>query len=325
MSILFVVYSLVVISPWDVLGFNPSLKPLAKPCSMTRSQDCRMQSLYASSSILVDSILTSPATSPLDDLSSSVEELESQYEPTIEGRVELFGDYRVEQTFNPKDERMNNAAGGKWVRENSITGKLCKVDGLFQNIIRDDADGSTLAINLVLLSLLSRLICFTVVLKGACTFLEKEERNVIANKRETPGGLGNNVVRANFDSPMFRVSLLGYRSPLGITLRLGPRSSVILDASYCDERLRIGKGASGVKFVLRREREGWMKDMWRRVLGSRLIVGKKGVVGMIGATGGALLRGKGVVKKIFGGISIAAALVIIKSKGEIDEGEQREV
>ena len=279
---------------------------------------------------LVDMILKNPQDADMEELCSRVDELEADYSATVEGRDALFGDYVVERTFNSKNlGKTSDAAGGKWVRKNSLTSMLGKLDGLYQNVVKDDNPNrtcTTLAINQVLLSLLCRLICFTIVLRGECDFLSAVEREEIASSRSTPGGLSANAVRAKFGSPMIRISLLGYRSPLALVLRLGPRSSVILDASYCDDRLRVGKGASGVRFILRKVTRVSEAGLWMKVVNSKLVVGKKGIVGGLFAAGTTMLTfGGGRWKKVVGGIAVTAALAVVKSTGGLEEGEQGEV
>jgi hypothetical protein len=36
---------------------------------------------------------------------------------------------------------------------------------------------------------------------------------------------------------------------LGISLRIGPESSVVLTTTYLDERVRLGKGSRGSRFI----------------------------------------------------------------------------
>ncbi|GMI18124.1 hypothetical protein TrLO_g1546 [Triparma laevis f. longispina] len=277
------------------------------------------------SGALRSDLLTNTNDIPIGNLISEVDSLESSYMATPESRSDLYGDYAVLRTFNPSSPNPNssNAAGGKWVRSNGITGRFFKVEGLFQNIVKEE--GKPSAVNLVLLSFLSRLLCITVVLKGDCSFLTSSEITEIVSKRKTPNGLTSNSVRASFNSPMFRLSLLGYRSPFGVTFRLGPSSKVILDASYVDSKLRIGKGASGVRFILQRVTEGFKKDLWIPVVNSRFVVGKKGIIGGLMSAGLGLIFKGGRGLKVLGGLCVGFATVIVKSTGGIEEGKQAEV
>ena len=177
----------------------------------------------------------------------------------------------------------------------------------------------------MLLSILSRFICVAVVLKGECKFLSETERSEIVQKRKTDGGLTSNTVRAEFGSPMLRISLFGFKSILGITAMIGPTSKVILDASYVDDKLRVGKGASGVRFLLKRCVEGEEKDVWRRVVGSKFVVRKRGIISSMMLFGGAMLLRGGKFGKVFGLSLLTLAAAIVKSTGGIEEGEQEEV
>ena len=139
---------------------------------------CTPPSLPSSTSSVVSSILKSPSTTSTSTLTTLTTSLESLYNPTLQSRSDLYGDYKVERTWNPTSNspRSNNAAGGKWVRSNSFTGAFFNLQGLYQNIVLDSSN-ATLAVNQVLLTFLSRLICVSVVLKGTCEFLTTEERN----------------------------------------------------------------------------------------------------------------------------------------------------
>lgn len=53
------------------------------------------------------------------------------------------------------------------------------------------------------------------------------------------------AVQVSFEPP--RVSLPG-----GISLAVGPTSSVVLSTTYLDERVRLGKGGRGSRFVFTR-------------------------------------------------------------------------
>eukprot|EP00518_Triparma_eleuthera_P019279 CAMPEP_0197559412 /NCGR_PEP_ID=MMETSP1320-20131121/21183_1 /TAXON_ID=91990 /ORGANISM="Bolidomonas sp., Strain RCC2347" /LENGTH=319 /DNA_ID=CAMNT_0043120847 /DNA_START=150 /DNA_END=1106 /DNA_ORIENTATION=- len=237
-----------------------------------------------------------------------------------ERRARLFGNYKVLQTFQPKNlGEKSNAAGGKWVRPNSLPSRLgLSVEGLYQNIVESQTPADPVAVNLVLLSFLFRLLTVAVVLRGDCDFLDDDEREEITKKRQVDGGggLSDLCVRARFDSPLIRVCLFGWRGP-GVTLRIGPSSRVILDASYVDDQLRIGKGASGVRFVLERVASGGddvAAERWRRVVGSRLIIGKRGFVGILALASGLAV---GAGRRWLGGAGILLAALTTASTGGI--------
>ena len=245
-----------------------------------------------------------------------------------ERRAKLFGNYKVLTTFNPKKlGEESNAAGGKWVRPNSLPSRLgFLVEGLYQNVV--ESPDRPVAVNLVLMSFLFRLFVVTVVLRGDCDFLDQPEREEISKRRVVDvRGLTDLCVRARFDSPLIRLGLFGWKGP-GLTLRIGPGSSVILDASYVDDRLRIGKGASGVRFVL--ERVGVAPEVddaaerWRRVVGSRLIIGKRGLVGILAVASGLAI---GAGRRWLGGAGLLLAALTTVSTGGIirEEKPQPEV
>ena len=269
----------------------------------------------------------------------------------LERRSSLVGNYRVLTTYNPaKLDVKSNAAGGKWVRPGSVPSKLgFKVDGLYQNIV-EEAD-NIVAINLVLLSFLQFFVV-TVVLRGDCDYLSDEEvsflfslnivlhvaeslirrfapllsqREDISTRRNVDtGGLSDLCIRAKFDSPLIRLGFGGWRGP-GINFRIGPSSSVILDASYVDNEVRIGKGASGVRFVLERVSvEDAAAERWRKVVDSRLKIGKRELASILAFISGVAVAAG---RRWFGAAGLILTVFTTASTGGIirEEAAQAEV
>jgi len=179
----------------------------------------------------------------------------------------LLGLYEVQSviTSNPKD----NPVGGKWTRANSLMQKLFRTRSTFQHLVQFNSTGlsSTYveavaeAINIISLDALDGLLRATVILRGDAVPLSIEQRDEMNMNRtsSTPSSslltpLTNLVVRAYFDAPRIyfgkRRGRRGSSSYSYLPLQIGPRSSVVLDTTYCDEQVRIGMGGtSGSRFV----------------------------------------------------------------------------
>mmetsp|Transcript_84118 Transcript_84118/g.236419 ORF Transcript_84118/g.236419 Transcript_84118/m.236419 type:complete len:312 (-) Transcript_84118:155-1090(-) len=191
-----------------------------------------------------------------------------------------YGKYEVAYV-GASSSRVANPAGGRW--RGRVGRIFFPTQGLYQHILPSEEPGAdALAVNLVEASLLS-LIPITVVLRGPASRLNATAREEVIAERSTQGGLTQNSVRANFDAP--RVAFgpragglfgLGQYAPL-LRLSAGPRSSVVLDAPYVDDRIRIGKGASGIRFVFKRTTavgaDSWERAMAGPAVGSRAVGG----------------------------------------------------
>ena len=111
------------------------------------------------------------------------------------------------------------------------------------------------AVNVVSLDALFGLLSILVVLRGDAVPLSESERS----NNEIP--LSDLAVRAFFDPPRIALSLRDARKRRNnnnnnrkfLNLSIGPTSSVVLDTTYADDKVRIGMGGtSGTKFVFRR-------------------------------------------------------------------------
>ena len=179
----------------------------------------------------------------------------------------LIGLYTVAQVLTKN--KNENPVGGKWTRKNSLAQLFLKSRRTFQHIIEPSSKSSSFsssdtatttnstnstnsinssrepivaeAINVISLDALFGLIRITVMLRGDAIPLSIEERNKLQ--------LSNYAVRAYFDPPRI---VFGKHGRI-FNIHLGPKSSVILDTTYIDDRVRIGKGGmSGSRFVFQR-------------------------------------------------------------------------
>mmetsp|Transcript_864 Transcript_864/g.1780 ORF Transcript_864/g.1780 Transcript_864/m.1780 type:complete len:258 (-) Transcript_864:162-935(-) len=131
---------------------------------------------------------------------------------------------------------------------------------MFQHLVPFNATGLSLAlrsetavaeaINVISLDALDGLLRIAIILRGDAVPLSLEERlQLNTNRTITP--LTNLVVRAYFDPPRI---FFGKRKKGNnysyLPLKLGPTSSVLLDTTFYDSKVRVGMGGtSGTRFV----------------------------------------------------------------------------
>ena len=106
-------------------------------------------------------------------------------------------------------------------------------------------------INVITLSLFFEILPVTILLRGECVPLSKDDNEQVKEqyskkkRQELVPNISSRAVRAYFDQP---------RIAIGKKLfAFGPTSSVVLDTTYIDDRIRIGVGGtSGTKFIFSR-------------------------------------------------------------------------
>ena len=163
--------------------------------------------------------------------------------------------------------RNSSPAGGKWTRKGGLAQKIFRERRKFQHLLPVNKTESDLvkaaqksgkcnstapivaeAVNVVSLDAFFGLFRLTVILKGDAIPLTYEDRINIGREKNTPGGLSAYAVRAFFDAPRI---ILGKRGKL-LNFRLGPSSSVVLDTTFINSKIRLGKGSLGSRFVFKR-------------------------------------------------------------------------
>ena len=148
-----------------------------------------------------------------------------------------------------------NAAGGRY--RGRIGRLIFRTEALFQHVLdeettpSDHAGNAISAVNVIQFRLFG-LIPGQAVLPGVWARATAEERASLAYNpllaRDKQRSLSANTVRVQFAPPR----LCFGREGGALTAQLGPSSSVGLDTTYLDERLRICRGAgSGTPFVFR--------------------------------------------------------------------------
>ena len=261
----------------------------------------------------------------------------------------LIGLYSVAAVLPAKPGE--NPVGGKWTRKSGLAQKLLNTRATYQHLLPANSTGSTQpqssngytngviaeAVNVISLEALFGLIRLNVILRGDATPLSLEEREVcedIAKSKAKDKGVENKVgslspltVRAKFDPPRI---VFGRRGRC-LNLNLGPKSSVVLDTTYCDNSIRIGKGGtSGTKFIFRRvppssDTDVEKADEWRPLLARRPLRKSKALV-ILGSMLGWGIRStvKGQARVLGISISTISALlgaVVILSSGGIEDDD----
>ena len=258
-----------------------------------------------------------------------------------------------------KDE---NPVGGKWTRKNKfITQNLVSTKRIMQHLLLpntttlgnlqincssslvDDGvkkDMMTMskneelrpvvaeAVNVITLEALWKVIHLSIILRGDAVPLSTQERNSSSSNNEKKnaikGPLSNLAVRAYFDRPRI---VLGERGRFSFSL--GPKSSVVLDTTYLDEVIRIGKGGtSGTRFIFKRcandDREAedfksllLMKSIGKAKLSSFLLV----LVAGSGILGNRYIGSKIVSRSVSAVLSILF-LAVLFSTGGIERDQE---
>lgn len=237
----------------------------------------------------------------------------------------LIGLYDVSyiKTSKPRD----NPVGGKWTRKNGFAQKILNTRRTFQHILpanttttcRWDAVGE--AVNVISLEAIWGLLRLTVILRGDAVPLTLEERT---NTSRVVQPLSPLAVKALFDPPRI---VLGKRGRF-FNINVGPTTSVLLDTTFCDDKVRIGMGGtSGTRFVFARCADDDVEANEFRALLEREPMGKSKAFVVLGALASVGIYGA-VAKQLrfFGSaVGIAAALLgaaLATSSGGIEDNDR---
>jgi hypothetical protein len=178
----------------------------------------------------------------------------------------LVGYYNVSYTLTSRAK--DNPVGGKWTRSSGLAQKLLQTRRTLQHILPLNITGLVQdplavaeAVNVIIFDALFGLVQLTVILRGDAVPVpvpSATTENVVVVPSSGGSGkkgfkpmlpLSNLAVRAYFDPPR----IVFGKSGRFINLAVGPTSSVVLDTTYNDDRLRIGMGGtSGTKFLFGR-------------------------------------------------------------------------
>ncbi|GFH45914.1 hypothetical protein CTEN210_02388 [Chaetoceros tenuissimus] len=214
----------------------------------------------------VEELEQSFATRLLDDKLIKPDNDLTRFEP-------LVGLYNVTHVVQKPERENDNPVGGKWTRKSNKLTSLVRPPRTYQHLLptnytgqgklqvsikgntTDESRMATVvaeAVNVISFdSIFFNLIKLHIILRGDAVALNKSERK--ENERKYNQSLSNFAVKAFFDPPRI---VLGKRGRLG-NFQLGPPTSVVLDTTYNDAVVRVGKGgSSGTRFIFSRCREG---------------------------------------------------------------------
>lgn len=237
---------------------------------------------------------------------------------------DFLGLYEVAFVKTIKDGE--NPVGGAWTRKSGILGKLFKQRRSFQHILGRNETGlskgtfaaSGEVVNVVSLSMFWDIIRTTVILRGDILPLTPTERG-----EDKYGNLTKLAVRADFDSPRI---VFGRRGRM-VNLNVGPKTSLVLDTPYVDDKVRIGVGArSGTRFVFRRcsvtddEANEFRRLLQRKPANKVKLVALLSSVSAAGVFG--VAKGFRVVGSTLASLSLLSTLLVTLSGGGIESGDK---
>lgn len=229
----------------------------------------------------------------------------------------ILGNYNVSLTLpNAPNER---PVGGKWNKGPFSIESQC------QHLLPKKIPESVAqAVNMIIVKFLFWKIY--VILRGDAFRLSSVDRDRVSAVRNTPGGLSPRTVRADFDPPRVVICTPSTKKAL-CCLSLGPTSSVFLDTTFCDSRVRIGKGSKGSRFVFVRSTDP-VADEWKSLVELKP-VGKRQLFSLFGGAGLASLVGVWRCTGVFRFLSIFSAilclplaLLAVISTGGIEQDRQ---
>ena len=236
----------------------------------------------------------------------------------------LRGLYEV--SFVKTLQEGENPVGGAWTRKTGLLSKLFKQRRSFQHILGKNETGYSSGdfaavgevVNVISLCALWSCVRATVLLRGDILPLTSSER-----AQEKYKSLTQRAVRAVFDSPRI---VFGRTGRL-VNINVGPKTSLVLDTPYVDEKARIGVGArSGTRFVFRRcplsdvEANEFRSLLSRRPARKTKVFATLAAVTAAGVT--SAFRGLRVTGSLVSGVSIFLAALIGLSGGGIEAGDQ---
>ena len=265
-----------------------------------------------------------------------IEQLEASYDRApFDDAENLYRDGTVAYV-GQASSKAANAAGGRF--RGRIGRTIFRTRGLFQHLIAPDR-----AVNCVTFRLFG-LVDGAAVLTGKVTRAAKlpprreakvrDPRLVEDAERLEVGSSGaqselTQALAATEPGPASRsaclVEFARPRIALGTAVfELGPESSVALDTTYLDERVRVIRGGvSDIPFVITRvaAADATAADEWRRIAACERVIKPKGLLAL--AVGAAALVGGACRRPVVGLPLLVLGLAVAGSSGGIvvdDEG-----
>ncbi|GKY92052.1 hypothetical protein MPSEU_000176700 [Mayamaea pseudoterrestris] len=294
---------------------------------------------------------------------SLIEKLEASYhvdDDEDNSRFEpLLGLYHVSRTLSTRSNA--SPVGGTWTKSTGVMQKLLRTKAAWQHIIpaskntaatknisHQDNNDAVVAqvVNHVHLETLKSRVQIHVLLRGDAVPLTSEERSNadVINQNKKNNSFNNKqqqqqqqlkslsplAVKVHFDPPRICFTNRN-RRPL-LSLSVGPKTSVLLDSTFCNDELRIGMGGtSGTRFVFQRvdqDANAMEASDYEALLAHRPVSKRKSlsVLGVIVMSGINLMLRRNVVPKLVGGtlsaLSLACASLIACSSGGIERDNE---
>jgi hypothetical protein len=229
-----------------------------------------------------------------------------------------------------------NPVGGKWTRQDGLVQKVFRSRRSFQHILginetgrgrhtittknKKGSSSRTMdvlgeAVNVISLSAFWGALRATVILRGDIVGLDASERTL----PELYQPLSPNAIRALFDSPRI---VLGRKGKF-CNWSLGPQTTVVLDAPYVDDQIRLGLGArSGTRFVFRRCSPSDIEANEFRELLYRKPLGRIPILAVLGSLSYAAARRRTPVGIAVAILSLLIGLLFGTSGGGIERNDR---
>jgi hypothetical protein len=272
-----------------------------------------------------------------EDTRTLVQQLEDIYSQTNDSKNDdnpsrfepLLGLYNVSSTLSSRQG--DNPVGGKWTRSSGMLQKILQTTATWQHLLptrstKSSSDESLAAfitpnniaaeaVNHIRLEAFNKLFPIHVLLRGDVVPLTYEERT---NTSRVVRPLSSLAVKVLFDAPR-----ICFGNRWGI--HVGPKTSVLLDTTYCDNRVRIGMGGtSGTRFVFARSQSKGAEE-YKALLQREPIARAKALIGM----GVTAMIGGNMMKQgwrlLGGALSLTSLLlgsIVSFSSGGIERDDQ---
>uniref|UniRef100_A0A7S1NG46 Plastid lipid-associated protein/fibrillin conserved domain-containing protein n=1 Tax=Eutreptiella gymnastica TaxID=73025 RepID=A0A7S1NG46_9EUGL len=192
------------------------------------------------------------------EVDGMIEQLEKGYQAVELRPIDdpaIMGNYRVSYVSTGSGQ-VGNPAGGRW--RGAFGKAIFRTTGLYQNLFTPNGVVNIVGFNF--LSFLKGLV----VLKGTFTPIKDKP----------------DFVRADFEKPRLCLRLFG-STLFSVAFDIGPTSAVELDCAYIDDRVRLGRGSRGSRFVFERTTDK-AADEWEPVANMRAVPLPVASVGLVG-------------------------------------------
>jgi hypothetical protein len=321
-----------------------AITPTPTTLSTLRSQQDAVQELFR---IVNDPSTVTESETTDQKVATILQALEASFQPPLQPDDNeddndtdrfnaLIGYYNVSYTLQKAKanaQKRQNPVGGKWTRSTGWVQKLrlLRTSRTLQHVLPTNTTGLMQdplavaeAINVITLQALFGLVSLNIILRGdAVPLLALPQQQQQQSPLLLPN-LSPLAVRAFFDPPRIVVGTNGRF----LNMNVGPASSVVLDATYVDDRVRIGLGGtSGTKFVFSRcsANDAQARDCLA-LLQKKPVTKAKAAWTLLSLAGtgiyGAARRGSKVMGTLLAVASLLSLGIVLSSSGGIEVGNK---